>query len=662
MVHKTHKPLCVSFLTVLALVLFPALALACGGDPDPHAPRDILDTAYRDLTAKVGQTLTRRLIPYSWAEDVFVDTSYGCPAAGATYEKTRTRGYRINIFFNKVTYRYHASLSGHILFDCTNGTPGPNIPVVPDQIPTQAANQEQDVPQATPKPTRIPPGYFDGPLAYVAPDGNVYVTVLEGGSTFSITGNNQRRSSDLGDDRTGFSSLRWSQDGTFLAFVNAKAAELYLFRNYDASAQVIKKALDPEYPYIAYAPDPEKSQLAYIARDPEKPNFHRVMIVGYPDDLWTATFISACPPKPSPTDLADHLYRTEMGILPNERPFTFEWITLGFLFSPDCTSLELMTAKGKTLWRKDGIIGAMLSPDGTRAVAYKTDPATPDKAAQLVLLDLATGNDTPLAVPMLPQRMAWTPAGDAIVYNTLTPGERVSGDPNDVKGKELFGSTWIQSPAAAENTITLWKLPIGGGEPTKLFEHKGYAVGSLMTTARGGVALVSLVTSAADVVRKLNAKVPSGELWGVVPRTELISIPLDGGAPQWIALGGQAALSTGEVVYDVFSYRGEIPSVSPVDVTCPKTKPSRLTVGIRAQVKAGAKVNFRESPTKGKVIEKLTEGATFLPLDQPTCGQEDGITWWKVNYNGKIGYVAEGHNDFYWLKPMKNGQQKDAGR
>ncbi len=36
--------------SLLAMVAFPLLALACGGDPDPHAPRDILDAACGDLS------------------------------------------------------------------------------------------------------------------------------------------------------------------------------------------------------------------------------------------------------------------------------------------------------------------------------------------------------------------------------------------------------------------------------------------------------------------------------------------------------------------------------------------------------------------------------------------------------------------------------------
>ena len=33
----------------------------------------------------------------------------------------------------------------------------------------------------------------------------------------------------------------------------------------------------------------------------------------------------------------------------------------------------------------------------------------------------------------------------------------------------------------------------------------------------------------------------------------------------------------------------------------------------------------------------------------------DGFSWWLVNYNGIVGWTAEGQGAEYWLRPLAQG-------
>jgi hypothetical protein len=51
------------------------------------------------------------------------------------------------------------------------------------------------------------------------------------------------------------------------------------------------------------------------------------------------------------------------------------------------------------------------------------------------------------------------------------------------------------------------------------------------------------------------------------------------------------------------------------------------------------------------VIGEIPGGASFTIVGGPQCGAE-GWLWWQVNYNGTIGWTAEGDTTTYWLEPI----------
>lgn len=85
-------------------------------------------------------------------------------------------------------------------------------------------------------------------------------------------------------------------------------------------------------------------------------------------------------------------------------------------------------------------------------------------------------------------------------------------------------------------------------------------------------------------------------------------------------------------------------------IACPGTLPSRLAAGQQGRVTPGAPNRVRDLPTTaGTRIGEIPGGAVFTVLEGPTCA--DGYAWWRVNYDGLVGWTAEAGLE-YWLEPM----------
>ena len=75
----------------------------------------------------------------------------------------------------------------------------------------------------------------------------------------------------------------------------------------------------------------------------------------------------------------------------------------------------------------------------------------------------------------------------------------------------------------------------------------------------------------------------------------------------------------------------------------------RLVIGLTARVTPGAPNNLRAQPnSEGELIGEIPGEGEFMVLDGPVC--VDGLAWWQVDYNGQIGWTAEGNRN-YWLEP-----------
>ena len=86
-------------------------------------------------------------------------------------------------------------------------------------------------------------------------------------------------------------------------------------------------------------------------------------------------------------------------------------------------------------------------------------------------------------------------------------------------------------------------------------------------------------------------------------------------------------------------------------VTCPGFMPSRLVAGGMARdVPGGTPILMGEidpSPAQPTVLQ---DGITVMVLSGPVCKYD--TAQWRVDYNGAVGWLAEGEGQTYWLEPL----------
>ena len=98
----------------------------------------------------------------------------------------------------------------------------------------------------------------------------------------------------------------------------------------------------------------------------------------------------------------------------------------------------------------------------------------------------------------------------------------------------------------------------------------------------------------------------------------------------------------------------------PEPVTCPGFVASRMQVGHLGRVLPGPANNMRdEASTTGTIIAKIAGAEPFAILEGPVCNQ--GLAWWRVEFNHQEGWTAEGSGTSYWLEQApENGYRAPA--
>jgi hypothetical protein len=95
------------------------------------------------------------------------------------------------------------------------------------------------------------------------------------------------------------------------------------------------------------------------------------------------------------------------------------------------------------------------------------------------------------------------------------------------------------------------------------------------------------------------------------------------------------------------------PSVPPNQpTTCPGFMPSRLLANYSGRVTPGDANNLRAQPSSSaERVGQIPGGDYFFVLAGPTCAEN--TAWWQVDYNGTVGWTAEGQGTTYWLEPAQ---------
>ncbi len=79
---------------------------------------------------------------------------------------------------------------------------------------------------------------------------------------------------------------------------------------------------------------------------------------------------------------------------------------------------------------------------------------------------------------------------------------------------------------------------------------------------------------------------------------------------------------------------------------------TRLTAEIQARVSPGLPNNIRAEPNVNAArIGEIPAEGIFIVMNGPSCDDE-GRLWWQVNYDGLIGWTAEGRGGEYFVEPL----------
>jgi hypothetical protein len=142
-----------------------------------------------------------------------------------------------------------------------------------------------------------------------------------------------------------------------------------------------------------------------------------------------------------------------------------------------------------------------------------------------------------------------------------------------------------------------------------------------------------------------------------------------GGAVFWCSPQGQQALLAfgGSIV----PLNPENPSVPAEPVVVPTANPfarcgvqPRLEINRYGRVRADgtSSLNIRANPSPdATLLAEIPPAGEFAVLEGPNC--DTAFTYWKINYNGLVGWLAEGTNGEYYaeIMPLEGGGFVDTG-
>jgi hypothetical protein len=536
------------------------------------------------------------------------------------------------------------------------------------------------------------PVTFNNPLVYVGQDGNVYMTDESSGAGQPITGDaggGPSYSSPFYAAKLMYGQFAWSPAGNVFAFTERENKTLAVVESGKAP-NVVARGIDSGFP-PSFSPDGK--DVAYVVQTSQQtgPNNQDLILQiqavpstgGAPRALGSLVGTAwSC--GGGIIDPADSLYHGELGTL-SDSPMAFVWLKQGYLHSMTCTGQGLALSNGaQDLWQNPTLQNAALSPDQTSLLAVVYDPNS--KTKQLNLVDLSSGKLTPLSTQPGFDRAVFSGDGKTIIYSTVESLRTAQGNPSSDVGMKLFGTLW---PASGdEHGIYLWAMPVSGGSPTMFYKEAGYRVGYITSALDKPNVAFSLTTSLARMIDSINAGDPVDKALGQAPHTDVLTAPFDSYAPPVTIAGGSQpsfgpagqfvvlpVQTTGvptlvvpptlvapptlvippTVVIPPTSVPTVVPTATPSIVLpsggqCPGFMPSRLVVGGQGRVTPGSPNRLRSAPATGTILMNIPGGGIFDVLEGPVC-TSNGIAWWRVNYDGTIGWTGEGQGTTYWVEP-----------
>lgn len=414
---KLNRLLIVVVATLITLT--PLVGVQAQGDGEGSTEISIaLNAALNALSTDVGAAVTTTdLANWTWQEELFSDAALGCPQPGMVYAQEITRGFRITLVYNGVTYDYRVTPNGQVVVLC-----GSDIAAEATAVPAQPASTA--VPAASAVPVENPDQLLDISLAYL--------------------------NSQLGTAMTRLNLSRWTWEESFWQDTALGCPQPDGV--YDDSVPVRGYSFEIEYVDRVYElhMTPDGRQIMPCGDDP--------LLVPVVDGL-TVTGDVLQPPTAAPEIAAP----TGSTLLVYTGPDGNAYLgSLTDFPGQQVTTIEaLANATPAPLPRFDHILGLYRwSPDGQQ-IAY-VDSAAP---ASLYVTD-ASGNApvqlqaTRELTPLYPP--AWSPDGSEIAYITPTQTFRGTSQVMEIYAAPAPGT----EPAQPRLLATFeQKVGCGGGSP-----------------------------------------------------------------------------------------------------------------------------------------------------------------------------------------------------
>lgn len=186
---------------------------------------------------------------------------------------------------------------------------------------------------------------------------------------------------------------------------------------------------------------------------------------------------------------ADWRYWTEAGTGPGGASSIFALTPQGLVYTTRCTGrgvalLNIQTGESTVL--DDTLGNAAVSPDGSRLAGVV-------EGGQIVVIDLTTGQSTPLVAASGADQVAWAADGASLFYSTRQDtGQTLPATTDEqqqlAQALGIIDPSTLQMPVMA---VSLHRIDPASGGDTTLYTAESYAIGRIIPTPDGQTVLFS---------------------------------------------------------------------------------------------------------------------------------------------------------------------------
>ncbi|MCE7947387.1 MAG: hypothetical protein DYG88_08165 [Chloroflexi bacterium CFX4] len=660
-----RKLACLVALMALAVIHFAAApSVSAQGAPTEAA----FDRIFSDVSSRVGRVISRTRFDGTWSyEGVVVnDNNLGCPN-GQQNAPGQTRAWIVRVSVTGLgSYEYRVSNDSSIILYCSGvgiGAEVPQVIVAPPAAPPPAVGGAR-------LPVPPPPGVsnqavtFQAPImAFIGRDGNVYVTSLSSNLGYvPLTGDALGVVEDGGYTNYSkyYGNLRWSPDGSRLAFVEYTTQTLYVASS-GGQPFPVANGLAVEIP-PSWSPD--GAQIAFAARGApvgDSPNFvypiQAVPATGGPlTTVGQIAFGVGCGGGGFSPSLVN--YYREVGY--NGGNTIFKWLPNGFLHTARCDSvgLALTAFGGQRLWLADDISRMQIAPNLTRAAAVQYNMG---ELGSVVLVDLSNGAVSPIASPIGVDQVGWSSDSSTLLFATRQLTQQVGVNPGAQFGQQ-FGLANGQS-----YTLGLYAVPVAGGTLQQIYSSEGYSIGAITPSPNAALIAFTIAESEVAMNVRVNANDSIQNILSVAPRVKLGIAALPIGTPGYpyvLAADGGTPVFSPAITFTampatLLTVQPQAPVLPPAPPAAPTAVPALsatagenplgLVVNGRAIVPPGDTVVVRTSPQylrdRSNARGMLRPNDTVRILSGPVFA--DNLRWWQVQResDGFSGWVVDQYVD-----------------